>query len=248
MQTPYADAQNLSVSLGYYNEPLHIRVAKSVIGNSAGGNAYLFSPVGYDVNYIVSTFLANLATGNFTTSSLRTQDLGIGQNLSSATVDGIAGENASGSIASTDSGESDTINRLSYSQNQGSQNSISIPQISYFNQLPKLGNKTDVYDVPAGTDLHLDSLTLSGNMTIIMESGSVYVNGNVINNPTSSWAFVVKKGNVVIGNNVTDIAGVFVTLSGSILSDGVSTPTQLRVDGNLYGSSADLVNNRTYVR
>ena len=75
MRAPYADSQNLSVSLGYYNEPVHIRVAKSIVGNSSGGGAYLFSPAGYDVNYLVDAFLDSLKTGNFTTSSLRAQDL-----------------------------------------------------------------------------------------------------------------------------------------------------------------------------
>ena len=105
-----------------------------------------------------------------------------------------------------------------------------------------------MYDVPENTDLHINALALSGNVTVVVESGSLFVDGNIANDTDSSWAFVVKQGNVVVNHAVTDMAGVFVALNGSVVSDGVSTPVQLRIDGNLYGSSADLVDNRTYVR
>lgn len=62
-----------------------MRVAKSLIGNVAGGNAYSAAPIGYDVNTVVSTFMNNLRTGNFTTTAVNSEAFGIGRTLSSAT-------------------------------------------------------------------------------------------------------------------------------------------------------------------
>lgn len=73
------------VGIRFLQEDLKIRVAKSAVSNTVGGNAYLARATGYDVNTIAGTFLENLKKGNFTTASISGRDLGTGRNLSSAT-------------------------------------------------------------------------------------------------------------------------------------------------------------------
>jgi hypothetical protein len=57
----------------------------------------------------------------------------------------------------------------------------------------------------------------------------------------------VKNGNIIIGNAVTKLAGAFVTLNGTIQSNGISTINRLTLDGSLYGNIDDLVQHRTYL-
>lgn len=65
----------------------------------------------------------------------------------------------------------------------------------------------------------------------------------------ASYAFVVKKGNVVIADTVMKVAGVYVALVGSVKSNDVDTINILTVDGSLYGTDmSDLSARRSYVR
>lgn len=57
-------------SLQYLETPFHIRVSKSAISNTAGGNAFVGSPLGYSVNTVVASFMDSLLKGNFTTSTV----------------------------------------------------------------------------------------------------------------------------------------------------------------------------------
>lgn len=66
--------------------------------------------------------------------------------------------------------------------------------------------------------------------------------------PKASFAFIVKKGNIIVSDTVKSLAGVYVALDGNIMSNGVATIERLRVDGSLYGNTADLVEKRSYVR
>ena len=91
-------------------------------------------------------------------------------------------------------------------------------------------------------------IDLTGVKTIIVEDGDLVINKNITySGSTSSWAFIVKKGNIKIAQNVTKIAGVFMVLNGKIMSDGNDIDLQLKVDGSFYGDPKDLIDHRTYV-
>lgn len=93
------------------------------------------------------------------------------------------------------------------------------------------------------------NLDLAGVKTVIVENGNLIINKDIrYADKTSSFAFIVKQGNIIIADSVKNIAGVYVTLAGAIQSNGVSTPNRLTVDGSLYGNTSDLVKNRSYVR
>lgn len=94
-----------------------------------------------------------------------------------------------------------------------------------------------------------DALSLTTVRTIVIENGNLIINQDIkYTDRAASFAWVVKNGNIIIADNVKDIAGVYVTLAGSITSNGVSTPNRLMVDGSLYGNTSDLISHRSYVR
>lgn len=99
-------------------------------------------------------------------------------------------------------------------------------------------------------DVSIDAnLDLTGVKTVIVENGNLIINNNIrYADSVSSFAWIVKNGNIIIADTVQEIAGVYVTLAGSITSNNISTPNRLIVDGSLYGNTSDLVNNRSYVR
>lgn len=57
-------------SLQFLETALSVRVAKPLVSNVAGGNAYIGRPIGYDVNTVASNFLSDLKTGNFTSTTV----------------------------------------------------------------------------------------------------------------------------------------------------------------------------------
>ncbi|MDP2103362.1 MAG: hypothetical protein Q8K26_00380, partial [Candidatus Gracilibacteria bacterium] len=92
-------------------------------------------------------------------------------------------------------------------------------------------------------------MNLTGVRTIIIENGNLFINADITYaDKDASFAWVVKNGNIVVHHSVSNIAGVYVTLAGSIKSNGTAVPDRLSVDGSLYGDTSDLVNNRSYVR
>jgi hypothetical protein len=85
--------------------------------------------------------------------------------------------------------------------------------------------------------------------TIIVENWDLIITKNMTyKNKFASVAWIVKNGNIIITDSVTKIVWVYVTLAGSIMSNNVSTPNRLTVDGSLYGNTSNLVENRTYIR
>lgn len=92
-------------------------------------------------------------------------------------------------------------------------------------------------------------VNLTGVRTIIIENGNLFINADITYaDKDASFAWVVKNGNIIVRHDVENIAGVYVTLAGSIKSDGMAVPDRLSVDGSLYGDTSDLVANRSYVR
>lgn len=84
---------------------------------------------------------------------------------------------------------------------------------------------------------------------MIVENGNLLINADIrYADKASSFAWIVKNGNIIIADTVQNISGVYVTLAGAIESNGISTPNRLTVDGSLYGNTSDLVTHRSYVR
>ena len=55
---------------------------------------------------------------------------------------------------------------------------------------------------------------------MIVENGNLYINANILNNVNSSWSFIVRNGNIIIKEDVTSIAGIFVALPDSVGQNG----------------------------
>lgn len=243
-QETYRDtaAGEFLVGIRFLQEDIKVRVAKPAVSNTVGGNAYLGRATGYDVNTITETFLENLKKGNFTTASIVSGDLGSGRNLSSATASATipVGSNKAqlGSLDAISSGE--------YAGN------LEVRSEGDIDSLPKMGDNENVRVLSSG-ELEIGSPTsdiaLTKVKTVIVENGTLHITGNLVyGNKDASYAFVVKNGRIVIDPGVTKIAGAFLVMRGDIRGDGTKTANRLSVDGNLYGDSAPLVDERTYVR
>lgn len=90
-------------------------------------------------------------------------------------------------------------------------------------------------------------MNLTGIRTILVQNGNLILAGNIKNDTTSSWAFIVENGNIDIKPEVRNLAGVYVT-NRAITQSGGTTANTLTVDGSLYGNANDLIQKRTYVR
>ena len=158
----YADANNFFATLGYLQEPISVRVAKSAIGNTSGGNAYLDSPTGYDVNYLVSSFLGNLETGNFTVTSFQRDAFDAGRNASSATKAGIAGSGVLAQISTANTDETTKIGRFSaYSGVLNNIPTTTITNLADFAGLSQLGDSLAIRTLSTGNLEIENSLALS---------------------------------------------------------------------------------------
>ncbi|MCK9272007.1 hypothetical protein M0P65_00485 [Candidatus Gracilibacteria bacterium] len=233
------------VSIGYLEENLPIRVSKSAISNTSGGNAYIAKPAGYDLGFINNNdFITNLKKGNFTVTSVN--DTANLIKLSSLTTN-ITNENIQNEINLSASGSKENIVSLS-KKSFITSFSNNISSLSDFNSLDKLGDNENIR-LSKQTITINGALNLSGRKTIIIENGDLIINKNIkYSDNNSSWAFIVKNGNIIVSKDVFQISGAYMTLNGQINSDGFKISKQLIVDGSLYGDSGDLVKNRTYIR
>ena len=72
------------------------------------------------------------------------------------------------------------------------------------------------------------------------------------NDNNASWAFIAKKGNIIVDKDVKNLAGVFLTVKenneGGKFTQSEATANILRVDGSFYGDATELFNKRTYAR
>lgn len=80
------------------------------------------------------------------------------------------------------------------------------------------------------------------------------INGNIsYADANASWAFIAK-GGIEVKNNVTNMAGVYLSVKdtangiGEITGEATTTANILRIDGALYGDATKLFNSRTYAR
>jgi hypothetical protein len=93
--------------------------------------------------------------------------------------------------------------------------------------------------------------TISWPRTYIIEEGDLIINGNL--DYKDNIAFVVKWGNIIIKDTVTELDGVYISIEKlwvgwSIKWSWVSTNEKLLVNGSLYGDISSLVDERTYVK
>jgi hypothetical protein len=86
---------------------------------------------------------------------------------------------------------------------------------------------------------------------VVIENGNLIITKNMkYANTSASWAFVVKKWDILIDKDVTSIAGVFMTLGawkGIKAKWNIDSALQLKVDGSFYGDPSNLIEHRTYV-
>lgn len=94
----------------------------------------------------------------------------------------------------------------------------------------------------------MKTVLVEGN--IILKCNVSYPSGDT----TSSWAWIAKRGNILVDTSVTSLAGVYVALSenqsgkGQFQSNNGATANILKIDGTLYGDATSLFNSRTYAR
>ncbi|MDD2487543.1 MAG: hypothetical protein PHS92_04185 [Candidatus Gracilibacteria bacterium] len=252
---PSSSANTFFASISYLEEAMPIRVAKSAISNISGGSAFVFKPAGYNLDIInTGEFIANLKKGNFVVSSINSQTniADINQRLGGLyyTDDSnVVNSSYSDYVSEKQEFSNITKNLLPhYPYNIGSQIDLNV---FLANTSFNFGKNNNVKLIGNNSDLAINGdLSLSGKRTIILEKGDLIINNNIsYSDKDASWAFIVKEGDIRISNDVKKISGVFMTLSGSIVSnENTNTTNQLVVDGGLYGDSGNLVDNRAYIR
>jgi hypothetical protein len=93
--------------------------------------------------------------------------------------------------------------------------------------------------------------------TLVVENGNLFIECNnqyPPNDISSSWAFIVKGGDIVVANPVASMVGVYVAIpeggrGGNFASkENVSTRQVLSINGSLYGKTDNLFKARNYIR
>ena len=155
-------------------------------------------------NTVVDSFMDNLRSGNFTTSTI---------SVASSTALSSATNSSSGNTTLTDtigSGSRAEISNISRSSTGTIEINSSIYNIMTEAEIDTKSEKMqDVNNIRIFKkgDVSIDAvLNLPGVKTIIIEDGNLFINRNLTYaNLTSSYAFIVKNGNIVIGKDVTKI-------------------------------------------
>jgi hypothetical protein len=85
--------------------------------------------------------------------------------------------------------------------------------------------------------------------TFIIENGNLYINKDIAS--SKNIAFIVKWGNIIIGENVTQIAWTYIAIKTAggwwEIKWRVKTNNKLTINGSLYGDLTNLTNKRTHV-
>jgi hypothetical protein len=100
------------------------------------------------------------------------------------------------------------------------------------------------------------ALDLTGIRTVIVENGNLILkcnNGYLSSDAVSSWAFIVKGGDIQVATGMTNMAGVYVAIpngatGGNFTPIGGTTTNILRLNGSMYGNAKPLFDSRLYVR
>jgi hypothetical protein len=192
-------------SLQFLEAPFSIRVSKPIIVNTAGGSAFIGSALGNSVNTLTANFMTALQNGNFTTSTVNTASSFA---LSSATRSISNNSLLSQSITSGSLAESLKIANASSVGLAGISTVINIA--SEYDIDPKsvpLGDTTNIRVFKDGNVSIDGTLDLTGVKTIVIENGNLIINKNIrYMSPNASFAWIVKNGNIIVADSVTEIA------------------------------------------
>lgn len=239
------------VNVWYIEEAMPIRVTKNIVSNVSWGNAYIYNPLWFDVNYVVGGFIDKLAQWNFTATSVNVRNRQW-QNLSSMTSQIVSDSSFNNKINESNIKEWTQLNSSDFTKN----NALSDIIIKNSTDFEKL--LTQVWDNPnirtiKNKNLIIDANTLDINIvwvkTIIVENWDLIINRNISYLWTdSSWAFIVKNGNILISKDVSKISWVYMVMNWALWSSDWATEKQLIVEWSLYGNSENLSLNRTFVR
>ncbi len=122
-----------------------------------------------------------------------------------------------------------------------------------FMNFVKMGDAPNIYTIKKGTVTIDGDIQLKGIGTLLIEEGTLIINGNITYvDANSSWSFVVVKPDATTGvsiqihSTVDTISGVYMALDGKMIGSAPSI-VQLAVDGNVYANLSDLVNSRTFI-
>ncbi|MDA7494762.1 hypothetical protein N8455_00310 [Candidatus Gracilibacteria bacterium] len=109
----------------------------------------------------------------------------------------------------------------------------------------------NVYYYNGSTTIDQSFVGTTGESKTYIVKGNLTINENITY--SNNIAFIVKGGNLIIGDSVTEIKGTYIVLpdtngnGGNIRGVNV-TLNQLLVRGSLYGDTTDLLSKRTYIK
>ncbi len=96
--------------------------------------------------------------------------------------------------------------------------------------------------------------TISKRVTIVVENGDLKIDGNIQYRPVAnalqdgpSIAFIVLNGDIIIGEDVTRLDGVYIVKNAGNVFTGPKSSEQLVVNGSLFGDVNTLMKQRTWV-
>ena len=109
-------------------------------------------------------------------------------------------------------------------------------------------------DIEITCEYGKNAFEMTGVKTVLVEGNITFKCDTTYqsNDNNASWAFIVKKGNIIVDKDVKNLAGVFLTVKenneGGKFTQSEATANILRVDGSFYGDATELFNKRTYAR
>ena len=202
------DSNDFTVNIGWLAEPIHVRLSKPIVSNTAGGNAYLSRAAGNNVNEVVNTFLDNLRKGNFTTAAMVDRNTISGEWSATKTVGGTTSNNTQTGSISAFSQVADTA-----------VTDKTINNTSEFDTLSALGDNQNIRVLPSGNLTINSTIEVSGVKTILVKNGNLIINSNITYaDANSSVAFVVENGDIQVDASVTKISGVFIAMQGKLVA------------------------------
>ncbi len=242
---------NFSINLGYLFEPIPVRVARSAVSNTAGGNAYVGAQVGFNVNSITQDFIDSLKKGNFTVSSTASRADAALSGANGSSIGTIAGSNT----------QNTSISQFGTTQNSAIAQTIRINSLADFQMQLNIGNFTKIGDAENLYVLKKGTVEINGNIilkgvgTLLIEEGTLKINNDIdYSDANASWAFIVKKPltgtmdpAIIVAHSVEHLSGAYLAMTGDMIGDSAST-RPLAVDGNINASIAKLVESRTFIR
>lgn len=248
---PSQGTNNFYVNVWYIEEAMPIRITKNIVSNVSWWNAYIYNPLWFDVNYIVDNFINKLAQGNFTATSINVRNR-VWQNLSSLTSQIISDPTFNNKINETSIKEWNQINSINIAKNSILTDITINNTFDFGTKLSQLWDNSNIRTIKNSNviiDEANSDMKLSWVKTIIIEDGDLIINRDIsyLWND-SSWAFIVKKWNILISKNVSHIAWVYLVMNGNIGSYDWVTEKQLTVEWSLYWNSSNLSDNRTFVK